>query len=82
MATGDTEILLDVWDALKSFIPAKEKMEAAERLIKVCDEFGIRKNEIFEMTENDKILQTAFDRYFVDDDSDDDWDDEWNEYEG
>jgi len=82
MATGDIEILLDVWGTLKSFIPAKEKMEAAERLIKVCDEFGIRKNEIFEMAEDDKILQTAFDRYFADDDSDDEWDDEWDEYEG
>ena len=35
MATSDTEILLDVWDTLKSFIPSKDKMEAAERIIKI-----------------------------------------------
>ena len=82
MATGDTEIVLDIWSTLKSFIPAKEKMEAAERLVKICDEFGIRKTEIFEMAEDDKILQTAYDRYFVDDDGDNGWDEEWDEYEG
>ena len=82
MATGDTEILLDVWDALKSFIPAKDKMESAERLIKILDDHGIRKTEIFEMVDDDKILQTAFDRYFVNDDTDDEWDDEWDEYDG
>ncbi|MDA8882949.1 hypothetical protein N9I00_00920 [bacterium] len=82
MATSDTEILLDVWNTLKSFIPAKDKMESAERLIKILDDHGIRKTEIFEMVDDDKILQTAFDRYFVNDDTDDEWDDEWDEYDG
>ena len=67
MATSDTEILLDIWDTLKSFIPSKDKMEAAERIIKIFDEFGISKQDIFEMTEEDKILQTAYDRYFSND---------------
>jgi len=31
------------------------------------------------MTENDKILQAAFDRYFVDDFEDED--DDWDEYD-
>ena len=34
------------------------------------------------MAEDDKILQTAYDRYFVDDDGDNGWDEEWDEYEG
>ena len=34
------------------------------------------------MVDDDKILQTAFDRYFVNDDTDDEWDDEWDEYDG
>ncbi len=81
MVTSDTEILLDMWDTLKSFIPAKDKMEAAERIIKIFDEFGIHKTEISEMTEEDKILQTAFDRYFSNDDEYDE-DEEWDEYDG
>lgn len=32
------------------------------------------------MSENDKILETAFDRYFVDDFEDED-DDSWDAYE-
>ncbi len=81
MATSDTEILLDIWDTLKSFIPSKDKMEAAERIVKIFDEFGIRKTDICEMTEEDKILQTAYDRYFSNDEEYDE-DEEWDEYDG
>jgi|TARA_R110001606_G_scaffold47376_3_gene120591 hypothetical protein len=81
MATNDMEIILDVWDTMKSYIPAKEKMAAAERIIKLCDDNGIRKTDIAEMTDDDKILETAFDRYFIDDDEDD-LDNDWDEYEG
>lgn len=80
MATSDTEIIFDMWDTMKSFIPAKEKMTAAERIIKWCDDYGIQKTDIAEMTEEDKILETAYDRYFADDDEDN-LNSDWDEYE-
>ena len=76
----ETDFIFDLWDAMKPLIPAKDKMEAAERIIKMCDEFGISKSDLEDMIENDKILETAFDRYFVDD-FDEDEDDEWDEYD-
>lgn len=75
----ETNFIFDLWEAMKPLIPAKEKMEAAERIIKQCDEFGISKVDLEDMIENDKILQTAFDRYFADDTEDDE--DEWDEYD-
>ena len=74
----ETDFIFDMWEAMKPLIPAKDKMEAAERIIKMCDEYGISKEDIQEMIENDKILETAFDRYFVDDDEEDE---DWDEYD-
>ena len=75
----ETDFIFDIWEAMKPLIPAKDKMEAAERIIKMCDEYGISKTDITEMIENDKILETAFDRYFADDD--DEEDEDWDEYD-
>jgi hypothetical protein len=75
MATVDAEVIFDIWEVFKPLVPAKERMAAAERLIKLCDDVGFQKTDISEMTENDKILETAFDIYFQDDE------DEFNEYE-
>ena len=74
----ETDFIFDMWEAMKPLIPAKDKMEAAERIIKMCDEYGISKEDIQEMIENDKILETAYDRYFVDDDEEDE---DWDEYD-
>ena len=78
MAAIETDFIFDMWEAMKPLIPAKDKMEAAERIIKMCDEYGISKEDIQEMIENDKILETAYDRYFVDDDEEDE---DWDEYD-
>lgn len=77
----ETDFIFDLWEAMKPLIPAKEKMEAAERIIKMCDEYGISKTDLEDMIENDKILETAFDRYFVDDYDDDADDDDWDDYD-
>lgn len=80
MASMDTEIVYELWEIVKPVIPAKEKLEVAERIIKLCDDNGFQKDDIEEMVENDKILETAFDRYFVDDYEDED-DDDWDDYD-
>lgn len=77
----ETDFIFEVWEAMKPLIPAKDKMEAAERIIKQCDEYGISKTDLEEMTENDKILETAFDRYFVDDEEEWEDDDAWDDYD-
>lgn len=79
MAAVDTEIVFEIWEAFKPVVPAKEKLESAERLIKILDDNGFQKEDISDMVENDKILETAFDRYYVDEDEDEDVD-EWDEY--
>ena len=77
----ETDFIFDLWEAMKSLVPAKDKMEAAERIIKQCDDYGISKTDLEDMIENDKILETAFDRYFVDDEDEWEDDDSWDDYE-
>lgn len=82
MAAVDAGVIFDIWEAFRALVPAKERMNAAERLIKICDDVGFQKEDIAEMTENDKILETAFDIYFQDDyDEDEDDDDRWDDSE-
>lgn len=77
----ETDFIFDLWEAMKPLVPAKDKMEAAERIIKQCDDYGISKTDLADMIENDKILETAFDRYFVDDYDEDEDDDSWDDYD-
>ena len=79
MAAIETDFIFELWETIKQLVPAKDKLEAAERIIKACDDYGISKIDLEEMTENDKILQASFDRYFADDIEDDE--DEWDEYD-
>lgn len=80
MAAVDAEIVFDIWEAFKPLLPAKERLAAAERLIKLCDDFGFQKSDIAEMVENDKILETGYDIYFQDDVDEDE--DDMDEYDG
>ena len=77
----ETDFIFELWEAMKPLIPAKDKLEAAERIIKMCDDYGISKTDLEDMIENDKILETAFDRYFVDDYDEDEDDDSWDDYD-
>jgi hypothetical protein len=79
MAAIETDFIFELWETIKQLVPAKDKLEAAERIIKACDDYGISKIDLEEMIENDKILQAAFDRYFADDFEDED--DDWDEYD-
>lgn len=78
MASVDNEFVTDLWDTLVSYIPAKEKLDAAEALIKLCDEFGFTEEDLYDIIDDNKILETAFGRYFADvleedEEDDDDW---------
>lgn len=77
MTSIDTETLFELWEKVKEYIPAKDKLDAAETFVKLCDDAGMEKDEINEYAGGDKILETAMDRYY--DDEDEDYiDEEWN----
>lgn len=76
MASFGLDLVVEMWETAKSVIPAKERLGAAEAFIKIFDEYGFSKEDYEELCDGDKIMQTAYDRYFDDEDEEDedDWD--------
>lgn len=71
----DVQILVSIWDTVKTFIPKKDRIEAAEQLIRVIDEeldlVGIEE----EFNSFDTVLKAAAKSHFgADDDEDVDFD--------
>ena len=48
MTSIDTETLFELWEKVKEYIPAKDKLDAAETFVKLCDDAGMEKDEINE----------------------------------
>ena len=40
MTSIDTETLFELWEKVKEYIPAKDKLDAAETFVKLCDDGG------------------------------------------
>lgn len=78
MITVESETIFDIWDAMKPLIPAKDRLEAAERIIKICDEIGMSETDLEDLIENDKILEAAYDRYFEAEDDYDEDEEDWD----
>jgi hypothetical protein len=70
----ESESLYELWETLKGYIPAKDRIEAGEMFIKQCDDLGMSTEEIGELIDGDEVLEVALDRFF-DEEEDDDYDD-------
>jgi len=70
----ESESLYELWETLKGYISAKDRIEAGEMFIKQCDDLGMSTEEIGELIDGDEVLEVALDRFF-DEEEDDDYDD-------
>ena len=71
----DVQVLVSIWDTLKTFIPKKDRIEAAEHLVRVVDEeldlVGIEDD----VNSFDTVLKAAVKSHFdVEEEEDDDFD--------
>ena len=66
----------DIWATISSYIPAKERLSAAEALVRLCDELGFTKEDFYDMIDDNKVLETAHARHFADanEEDEEDWD--------
>lgn len=73
----DVQVLISIWDTIKTFIPKKDRIEAAEQLIRVLDEeldlVGIED----EINSFDAVLKAAARSHFGAEDEDDEDDFDW-----
>ena len=66
------ELLIELWSQLKSHIPAKERLEVADLIVTIFDEYGKIDSEIL-AEDLDKALKAALrSRLEVDEEDNDD----------
>ena len=64
--SSEPELLIEMWNALRSYIPQKERMEAALSVINLFDTFGDIE-ELKEYVGQDSYLDKALEDYLEED---------------
>ena len=73
----DNAMLIEIWTRLKPLIPQKDRLDAADKLVAVFDEYGELAEDALSVA-FDKELKAAFANvYGVDVDDEEEEDDEW-----
>jgi hypothetical protein len=74
----EVALLLDAWDTVKSFIPAKERLHVAEELVRTFEDNVSISDAEDHINEFDTVMKAAlvshFDIGLEDEDDDEDWD--------
>lgn len=76
ITNSEVAMLVEFWNKMSSFIPAKDKEDAALSFVTLLDDFGIDEQSINELKENDEYLESAFNEYYQEDEEVDD-DNSW-----
>ena len=63
---GGEEFVIDLWARLKPLIAKKDRLDAADAIISVCDEYGLA-DGLETATDIDKELKAAVKTYYGDD---------------
>lgn len=69
------EFVVDLWSRIKPFVANKDRIEVAEAIVSVFDEYGFS-DGLENTTDCDSVLQKAIDNYFGDEDLFDDEDED------
>ena len=73
----ETALLLDAWDTVKSFIPAKERLHVAEELVRTFEDNVSISEAEDHINEFDQVMKAAlvshFDIGLDDEDEEEDW---------
>ena len=74
----EVALLLDVWDMIKSQVPAKERLHIAEDLVRTFEDNVSISEAEDHLNEFDAVMKAAIVSHFEiglgDEDEDDDWD--------
>ena len=58
MITDNTALIIELWSRIKSHIPVKERLDVADQLVMVFDEFGLA-DDLIDEQDLDKELRAA-----------------------
>lgn len=66
MVSNNNELILELWARIKSHIPPKERLEVADIMVVVFDEFGLVDDTLLD-EDLDKEMRAAARSHLVDD---------------
>ena len=64
ITSSEIGMLIEFWNKMSNFIPAKDKSDAANSFVARLDDYGIDDQSINELKENDEHLEEAFEEYY------------------
>ena len=66
----ETQMLIDVWGLIKSYVPSKDRSVVAEKFVDIALDHGIEDHELRELMGNDEeldeIIKENLDAEYVD----------------
>lgn len=57
---NDTQLVLDVWEAVRDALPAGKRADYAQSLLRAFADYGFEAREISGIVDEDDDLETAF----------------------
>jgi len=72
----EVALLLDAWDTVKSFIPAKERLHVAEELVRTFEDHVSISDAEDHLNEFDTVMKAALVSHFdigLEDEDDEEW---------
>jgi hypothetical protein len=60
----EVELILELWNSVKDFIPAKSRDDVAEEFLSTLTNFGVDSGELSIIAEEDRNLHNAFETLF------------------
>jgi hypothetical protein len=79
--TEDIQILIEAWDKLKNYVPAKDRSDAAIAYVNLIDDYGADESDWREVFSHSSHLHDAYNEVYGEMEEDDPYsEDEGEEY--
>ena len=77
--TEEIQVLIEAWNKLKSYVPAKDRLDAAISYVSIIDEYGADEQDWREVFSSSSHLHDAYKEVFGELDDDDPYSEDENE---
>ena len=77
--TEDIQVLLEAWDKLKNYIPAKDKLDAAISYVNIIDDYGADEQDWREVFSSSSHLHEAYNEVYGEMEEEDPYSEDENE---
>jgi len=79
--TEDIQVLIEAWDKLKNYVPAKDRLDAAIAYVALIDDYGADDSDWREVFSHSSHLHQAYNEVYGEIEQDEDDDDSYDDNE-